>query len=273
MKSALRNVPDELDLVLPGMIAGTVGSIVAPGGLGKSFLALEIAAATAGGPDLAGIRPPKTGDVLYLPAEDPVAALGQRLHAIGQHCSEEQLEALESRLTLAPLMGEVADVFDAGWCNDITEAAYGKRLVILDTIRRFHSKEENSSSEMAQLLGVLESICKKTGASILFVHHVGKGGDGSSQSAARGSSVLVDNVRGGQWNLTAMTGKEAQDAGVRDRHQFVKVIQAKRNYGPPIPDRWLERIEGGILVPAQLRGADDALDRREVRKKRERASG
>ena len=33
----------EFDFVLPGMLAGTVGSLVSPGGVGKSFLALQLA--------------------------------------------------------------------------------------------------------------------------------------------------------------------------------------------------------------------------------------
>lgn len=254
LRSALRDEPPALDLVLPGMIATTVASVVGPGGVGKSLFIAEVGSAVAGGPDLIGMSPSSVGDVLYLAAEDPEPAIVQRLHALGQMASEEELDALESRLQVAPLIGQIADVFEQVWQDAIRKAAEGKRLVILDTIRRFHTRDENSSGDMAQLLGILEGICTESGCSILFVHHVGKGTDGGSQNAARGSSVLVDNVRGGQWNLVRMTDKEAKDQGIPNPHNFVKLVQAKANFGPQSADRWLERTENGILIPAGTLG-------------------
>ncbi len=50
--TALSQKPENLDFVLPGLVAGTVGALVSPGGSGKSALALQIAALVAGGPDL-----------------------------------------------------------------------------------------------------------------------------------------------------------------------------------------------------------------------------
>ena len=50
--SAFTELPPPIDYVLPNMVAGTVGAIVSPGGVGKSMLALQLAAQIAGGPDL-----------------------------------------------------------------------------------------------------------------------------------------------------------------------------------------------------------------------------
>ena len=48
----------------------------------------------------------------------------------------------------------------------------------------------------------------------------------------------------------------------RDRRRFVRLVQAKSNFGPPIADRWLERGPGGILTPAEIEEpADDNGDR------------
>lgn len=43
-------MPPPLDFVMPGLVKGTVGSIVSPGGVGKSWFVLEAATsiATAG---------------------------------------------------------------------------------------------------------------------------------------------------------------------------------------------------------------------------------
>jgi hypothetical protein len=68
--------PRPLDFVIPGLVAGTVGSIVAPGATGKSWFALQIAASVAGA-DTLSLNPP-TGRVLYIASEDPRDVLHAR---------------------------------------------------------------------------------------------------------------------------------------------------------------------------------------------------
>lgn len=75
--------------------------------------------------------------------------------------------------------------------------------------------------------------------------------------------MLVDNIRGGQWNLLGMTEAEATRLKVDERRRFVRLVQAKANFGPPIADKWLERTHGGVLKPAlaleAANGIRDAL--------------
>lgn len=253
--ASFTDIPPELDFVLPGMITGTVGSIVAQGGVGKSWLALEIASAVAGASDLLNLGIRKSGRVLYLPAEDPLEAVQLRLHQLGPYLNREDREAFIENLTVRPLMGIPCDIMRQDVANAITRLGEGSRLIVLDTLRRFHNADENAGGPMAELLGVVERICNRTGASILFLHHTAKSaslnGGGGEQQASRGSSVLVDNIRGGQLNLCVMSEAEAErnkiDSATRKR--FVKLVQAKSNFGPPMPDRWLERGGGGILLP------------------------
>jgi regulatory protein RepA len=88
---AFSRQPKPLDFILPGMLAQSVGSIVSPGGLGKSYFALELAIQIAGGPDLLGLGKLKNGKVLYLPAEDPLEAISHRLYALSPIIAEDQL--------------------------------------------------------------------------------------------------------------------------------------------------------------------------------------
>ena len=44
---ALENAPPSLDFIWNGFVAGTVGALVAPGGAGKSFRALQFAMSVA----------------------------------------------------------------------------------------------------------------------------------------------------------------------------------------------------------------------------------
>lgn len=263
IREAFRVQPPPLDFVLPGMIAGTVGALVAQGGAGKSWIALELAIAVAGGPDLLEIGVEHHGRVLYLPAEDPTLAVSHRLYSARGAVDDAAIERLEENLEIVPLMGHAVDLMIPAWADAIEQMADGVRLVVIDTLRRFHSADENSAGEMARLLGVLEGICARKGASVLFLHHTGKGaalnGGGESQQASRGSSVLVDNVRGGQLNLIGMSEAEARAHGldVADRKGFVKLVQAKANFGPGMPDRWFRRMDGGLLVPAAIERIED----------------
>lgn len=270
IRQAFTVEPPALDFVLPGMISGTVGALVAQGGAGKSWIALELAIAVAGGPDLLEMGIERHGRVLYLPAEDPTVALSHRLYAARHAVETQAVETLAERLEIVPLMGRAVDLMTPAWADAVRRMAEGARLVIIDTLRRFHSADENSAGEMSRLLSVLEHICAETGTSVLFLHHTAKGaalnGGGDAQQASRGSSVLVDNVRGGQFNLSGMSEGEARSHGIdpADRRSFTRLVQAKANFGAPMPDRWFRRVEGGLLVPAGIERVDDGGNRQDA---------
>lgn len=259
---AFREKPAPLDFVLPGLLAGTVGAIVSPGGAGKSMLAIELAILVASGLDLSGFAGDmelRQGKVRFLAAEDPAPAIEHRLHGIGGHIAEDVRELLAERLSIQPLLGAQIDVCDpmGVWAKAVEEYAKGQRLLFLDTLRRFHGLDENDSGQMAGLLAVLEGIAQRTGCTIVFLHHASKSaalsGAGDVQQASRGSSVLVDNIR---WQafLVGMTKEEAKAMDVDEdlRGYFVRAGVSKQNYGAPMAHAWLRRVEGGVLVPAEF---------------------
>ena len=154
--------PKPLDYCLPNMLAGTVGSLVSPGGAGKSMFALQLACQIAGGPDLLEIEDYPTGRVIFLPAEDPAIAMHHRLFAFANYLSEDDREIIADNLVIQPLLGLCPNIMDEKWFEGILRAAAGKRLMILDTLRRFHTEEENSSGPMAQVIGIGTSECPLT---------------------------------------------------------------------------------------------------------------
>ncbi|MFL9693110.1 MULTISPECIES: helicase RepA family protein [Aeromonas] len=257
LMAAFTKLPPPIDYVLPNMVAGTVGAIVSPGGAGKSMLALQLATQIAGGPDLLNIGEFLTGAVAYLPAEDPTATIHHRLHVLGAHLTLTEQQAVADGLLIEPLIGRCPDIMSSAWFDGLRQVADGRRLLILDTLRRFHIEEENASGPMSQVIGRMEAIAVETGCAIVFLHHSSKGatmmGAGDQQQASRGSSVLVDNIRW-QSYLSGMTLKEAEELGVNDgqRGYFVRFGVSKANYGAPFPERWLRRHEGGVLKPALL---------------------
>lgn len=261
---AFEHEPQPIDYVLPGMVAGSVGAIVSPGGAGKSMAALQIGATLASGgcsdllnldlPALPGMGPQR---VVYLPAEDPEPTITHRLHHLGKHLAPHERERVAANLEIEPLIGKMPDIMDRRWTDALLRIADGSRLLILDTLRRFHAYDENDSGAMAQVVGMMEHIAQETGCGIVFLHHASKSaalaGAGDQQQASRGSSVLVDNIRW-QAYLASMTQAEAETWGVDDlmRGCFVRFGISKVNYGPPLPERWFRRDLGGVLVPAVL---------------------
>jgi len=263
------------DFVIPGFLAGTVGAIVAPGSTGKSFLALQVAAAVCGA-DTLNLDVSATGRVVYYNAEDPQDEIKRRLHSLGAILSPEQRAEVVERLTLEPVCGSMLNILSDQHRAQIIKHSEGARLIIFDTLSRIHTAEENDNGAMAQVIAVLENIAKETGGSVLFVHHTSKASafsaQGDLQQAARGASSLIDNAR---WcgYLAKMTEQEAgrlsdrmdrQPIG-KDRAGFyVRFGVSKQNYGGPIGERWYEKGQGGILRQAWLKDAKKAGGRDEL---------
>lgn len=260
--------PRPREYVLPGMIPGTAGSIVSPGGQGKSMLALMLAHCVAGKVDFLGLGEQHQGRAVYLSAEDGSDILHERLHAIGSRINQEQREACAERLIIEDLTKHTPNLFDQKWLEAVERLATDSRILFLDTLRSFHVGEENDGTQMSVLIGNIRAMAARTGCAIVFLHHSSKSlavsGQGDLQQASRGSSVLTDNIRW-QAYLAGMTTDEAKTYGVdnEQRGYFVRFGISKQNYGAPFQEVWFRRREGGILEPAVLDKASKGKGRRD----------
>ncbi len=262
LRHAVEQAPEPLDFVLPGFKSGTVGALVSPGATGKTMLALQAAVTVSGGPDMLDFASMDAawrrtaGRVVFLTGEDPADVLNGRFHAIGQRLNPAEREAMFENLSVAPLVGRGADVMTFEWRRWIAGVTRDARLVVIDTLRRFHQLDENDGGHMAGLLAYMEQLCRENSTTVLFLHHTSKAGalnGGDAQQASRGSSVLTDNARF-QANLVGMTPEQAKQFDVDEncRRNFVRLSFPKINYSAPIPDQWFRRRDGGVLEPAVL---------------------
>lgn len=268
--NAMSVTPPPLDRVFRGMLAGTVGAMVSPGGAGKSFLAFGMAIGIACGRDLTeSLDIGKIGKVTYYNAEDGQDILHTRINAISQYLTPEEKKLVVENMTICPLVSQFPWLLDdkaqvqQPVLDYLIKQSEGQRLIIIDTMRRFHAADENSSSAMATLVAVLEEIAQKTGAAVLFLHHTNKSAlsddGGDNQGASRGSSVLVDNARY-VLNISGMprpknNGENRQNGQLiseNARKYYLRLNDSKINNAVKNDETWLFRRPGGVLVKANF---------------------
>ncbi|WP_433914308.1 AAA family ATPase [Escherichia coli] len=150
--------PQPIDYVLPNLAIGTIGAIVSPGGAGKSMLALQLAVQITCGVDLLNFGEYPTGLVAYLPVEDSETIVHHRLYALGKYLTARQQQIVADKLLVEPLVGKCPNIFLPDWSNLINEVSKGRRLIILDTLRRFHQEDENNSAAMSKVIGKLGKV-------------------------------------------------------------------------------------------------------------------
>jgi hypothetical protein len=269
IRAALAAPPLVHTHILPGLIPGSVGSLVGPGGSSKTTLAIQIAVARALALPVAhGLFPALDAPlrVALLSAEDPKYVFCDRLRTIvpAELEIDRQLDLLthsdvidqiEDQLRVYSLAGQDARIVRGKGptpaLRQIIASTKDCDLVILETVSRLHDGDENAASDMSALVSAAERLAKETGAAVLLIHHSSKAADyngrGDSQHAARGSSAFVDNVR---WvgNLFPLSEDEAARLGVpRMRRYYVRSEITKANFCPPQPASLLRRHDGGVL--------------------------
>lgn len=255
-----------------GLAAGKLGVLVAEGGTGKSFLALELALSVAMGQKLIdGFTPSKAGRVLCLFGEDDKPIIVRRLDAICKalNLPPTSLDVLFKNNMLEIIAGKSAPLFMPGGPlrspafkeleSRCRENAY--RLVIVDPLIAFAGIEnENDNAMMQQVALALIELANACGGAVLTLHHANKSGTSSgnmSQALSRGASSLLCAAR---WvaALRTLSDKEAEsfdlDAGQAENHLELRI--AKNSYAPRSGQkRYLERREGGALISVELREA------------------
>ncbi|BDQ29856.1 AAA family ATPase [Helicobacter ailurogastricus] len=224
---AMDELPDP-EFLLQGFKRGTCGLLSSSGGSGKSFLALTIAMSMADTthtlPSLNGLVQSR-GGVLYLSNEDDKDVIDYRVWRILQHRIDQGFitnpnpvaKSLDHnfvpidvvagfRREAKFLIAEGNRVKNTGLARALETLIKEKRhkydldikLVILDTLSRFHALDENSNKEMTLLVGLLGDLARSANVGILMIHHSSKAGALNYKNesvSARGASALVDNVR------------------------------------------------------------------------------
>lgn len=240
--------PPPIRWLVPGLIPGGMpGIFAARAGAGKSMTSLSIALGLASGLGVLG-RPVSDAEargVLFVGLEDDADEFHRRLSRGVELLREdpgwtkEREGSLHRRLR--PLFPNRASgealYLETQWSN-LAEMANaipgGCGLIILDTLARMTDGDENKASDVRAFNESVSALVQGTGATVLSIHHVGKGNDATS-----------DKKLWERLHPEALRGSSAVEAAARFVIQLAALSPAEANAAGLDPDR---ALRGGYVA-------------------------
>lgn len=208
----------ETDSLVGNLIKqGTTGQIFGPSETGKSFVALDLSLRIATGKDWNGYKC-KQGLVVYCIGEG-WSGFRKRIRAWLASNSNPDIRLFHtSRNVISFEPTELIEVK-----NELKryeeETGHKVALIVIDTLARHLSGDENSSSEISKFVNKIEGLCSCfPGSSAIIVHHSGHG----NGDRARGSSALKAAMDFEiNCNKNALTFTKMKDGAKPDPFNFV----------------------------------------------------
>jgi putative DNA primase/helicase len=206
------NAPPLHWLVRGVLPAPGLAALFGASGSGKSFLALDLGAAVAGGNAEWFDCRVKSAPVVYVALEGE-AGFSQRVKAWQLHHGRDLPGSL--RFVMQALDLRNAD--DVSEIAEAVTAAGAAGLLVIDTLNRAASgADENSVVDMGAIIAAAKELQAKLGGLVLLVHHSGK----DASKGLRGHSSLhaaldaaIEVTRGdGRWDWRIAKAKDGDDS-------------------------------------------------------------
>lgn len=181
--------------VAPELIEGVLRQghkmiISAPSKAGKSFALMELAFAIAEGFKWFGSKCMQ-GKVLYINMEIDDPSCYQRFRSIYQALGMN-IDNHVGNITVWGLRGFSMPITRLTPLI-IEEAKHDYAAIIIDPLYKVMDGDENSNSDVGQMVGQFDRIARETGASVIYAHHFAKGtgGDRSAIDRAAGAGAFA----------------------------------------------------------------------------------
>lgn len=197
-----------------------VGILAGPAGYGKSWMLLDLAIECARGGQWLGQFPTTAGRVLYLDRESSINLLGCRLPKL---LAAKGLNSNE--LDVSFVVGQPFSFSRRGSVESLRRllAEYQPVLVVVDSLIRVHSADENSASEMARVFEIVKELVREFSCALLFADHQRKPGqfNVSADQLLRGSTekaAFVDTL-----------------LSLKKQEEHLVVEHSKSRFAEPVP--------------------------------------
>ena len=223
--------PEEDWLIKPLIPRNQLVVIFAPGGTGKSLLALYIAAGLATGRNVFGIEHEPV-NILYMDYEMQQAQLYERLTAMG-YGKDTDL----SRLHYASLP-PIASLDTPAGAKEVCDLARAcqAELVIIDTFSRAVEGAENDADTVRNFYRWTALNLKQEGRALLRIDHAGK----DLKKGARGTSAKNDDVDL-VWQMTRV-GDDVRLVPTKKRHTWINPVDLQVRKAE---EMFIQNIKGG----------------------------
>lgn len=207
---------------------GTTSMLVAPGGTGKTWLALQLAIRMA--------REDAGRKIFLWLSEDPEGIVKSRYKAItdkilfgkkGTEDSQIDISTEDPLLLLEP-HGRAISLSSKFYAMKRELREYD--VIVIDPLLAFYGGDENDNSQARVFMQPFLNWARSENKSIIFLHH-SKKGDSVNGSKARGAGAIVDAVRCvydmDKVYVKKSDGKELDPLNLHMR----KLTLSKDNYG------------------------------------------
>lgn len=191
LASELLALPDPIALIDDFLFANTFGALYAEPKAFKSFAAVDLALHLAHGINWCGLVTRRTG-VLYIAGEG-LTGLKQRVRGWHKHHELNIDDAHFAAVPVAVELLEPRNQHRLARAINLAATKFGASLglVIVDTLSRaIPGVDENSAQSMSLVVTACDDIRRRTGCTILAVHHAGK----DKGRGMRGSSVALGGM-------------------------------------------------------------------------------
>ncbi len=223
-----------------------IAAIYGPPGSGKSFAALDISLAIAGGNNWFNVRVKKS-PVVYLWLEG-ASGLRTRIDAWKSHNGRSLPE--EFKFLLQPF--RLTDPKDLA---DLAQVLPPGAVVVIDTLNKAAGPmDENSSVDMGKVIEAARALQAQTGGLVTLVHHTGK----NVAAGLRGHSSLlgaldaaIEVTREGAVRCWCVTKQKDGADGIERRFTLLEVGLGEDQDGDPISSCCVieDQSDSNVLLP------------------------
>ena len=217
------------------MPAGGLVGLYGQPGIGKSFLALDLALSVASGTPWQD-RAVKKGPVLYIAAEGGTGMSKRAAAWMIDHDVKTKKATVMWLLEPIPIYGDSSEV-DRVMEKIVDEVQVHPRLVVIDTLARCFDGNENEQEDMGRFVAGADRFRQEFDAAVIVVHHTRLDGDRErGNTAFRGAADTMLSVQSGQNRLWLACNKQ------KDAEEFEEIELVLH----PVP-----QVESCVIWPAR----------------------